>query len=100
VKRDPMESMQAFLSMEPYASVGPLDPRKVEELYPRMMQGIDSIEKSMPCKVIQFERLDSKEEIQSAWDFLIGRIQPWSDEHWEEMRHLRVVVRPDTYEVI
>jgi hypothetical protein len=99
VRRDPAECLRSMLAMETFPNIGKLDPRRVAVAMGRMLDGLKRIEETMPSMTVSFASLDDPATVRKAWDHLVGGVQPWSDEHWEEMRHQRVTVRPETYGV-
>lgn len=99
VRRDPAECLRSFLAMPPYPGIGKIEPRAAANILGVMLVGLDAHE-AAGARVVKYEDLDDADVVRSTWNWLIGDVQPWSETHYREMRHMRVLVRPDTYEVI
>jgi hypothetical protein len=99
VRRDPAECLRSFLAMPQYPGVGPIDPHVAAKLFGGMLAGLDALEAQADSRVVKYGDLDDEGVMRSTWNWLLGDVQPFSDTHWQEMRHMRVTVRPDTYEV-
>lgn len=100
IKRNPVDSLRSFLAMPEYPHIGPLDPLGSARAVLNCAAGLQRIEKERDALVVAYEDLDKRDAVRAAWDHLIGDVQPWSETHWNEMRHLRVQVVPSSYEVM
>jgi hypothetical protein len=99
VRRDPAESLRSFLAMEPYPGIGPIPPLAAAETIGRMSEGLDRIEDLFKPMVVKFEALDDEQTMRRIWHHLTDDFNTFPAWHWEEMRHMRVTIRPETYNV-
>jgi len=97
VKRDPADSLRSFLAMPTYPTLGPIPPRAAAATFSKMVEEMEWLHNERRCMSIDFDDLDDKEAVKDAWGWLVGDVEPWCEWHWNEMRHLRIVVRPETY---
>jgi hypothetical protein len=96
VRRDFQRAAESFLSMPRYRFETGDHPRSLAPLY-EIEHGLKEIERTEDCRTVAFDDLDDEQTVRAAWKFLIGDAEPWCAWHWDEMRHLRVTVRPETY---
>jgi len=94
VRRDFYDAADSFLRMPRYPfETGPRD----LDVLRKMEAGLKEIERTQEHRTVSFDSLDDEHQMRGVWEFLVGDVEPWCPWHWDEMRHLRVTVKPETY---